>query len=105
MAHLIDKDAVVAEIEKKRDAALTRQRNLEAIGQVTVLNETLARELNRIISFINTLEVKEVDLKKDVKNWIENNQDAAGFYDNIEFAKHFFELGMRQSKNYNNNEE
>lgn len=60
MKQYIDKSAVVAEIERKRDAALTRQHNLEAIGQVTVLNETLARELSRIISFINTLEVKEV---------------------------------------------
>ena len=62
---MINKDVLVTEIEKKRDAALTRQRNLEAIGQVTVLNELIANELNRIITFINTLEVKEVDLEKE----------------------------------------
>ena len=106
MAQYIDKDALVAEIEKKRDAALTRQRNLEAIGQVTVLNETLARELSRIISFINTLEVKDVDLdfqtfakemdavfalpSTETKNTEENplNWEYA-------IAKHFFELGLK----------
>ena len=32
---------------------------------MTVLNELIANELNRIITFINTLEVKEVDLEKE----------------------------------------
>jgi hypothetical protein len=52
----------VAEIEKRRDAALTRQHHLDAIGQETVLNEMVAFELNRIISLVDTLEVKDVDL-------------------------------------------
>ena len=45
-----------------------------------------------------TLEVKEVDLKKEMENWIERNQDSAGFYDNVEFAKHFFELGLKAAQ-------
>ena len=65
---LIDKDALVSEIEKRRDAALIRQHNLEAIGQETVLNEMEANELNRIITFINTLEVKEVDSKLSLED-------------------------------------
>jgi hypothetical protein len=44
---------------------------------------------------LKDLEVKEVDLEKEIKNWIERNQDSAGFYDIIEFAKHFFELGLQ----------
>lgn len=32
MKRLTDKSALVAEIKKRRDAALMRQRNLEAIG-------------------------------------------------------------------------
>lgn len=64
---LIDKAAVVAEIERRRDAALTRQQNLEAIGQETTHNEMVASELTRIISFINTLEVKEVEEVEEVK--------------------------------------
>ena len=57
MTKYIPKSALVAEIEKRRDAALTRQHNLNAIGQETVLNEMLAYELNRIISFIDTLAI------------------------------------------------
>ena len=64
---LIDKDVLVAEIEKRRDAALIMQHNLEAIGQETVLNEMEANELNRIISFINTLEVKESLTWEDIR--------------------------------------
>ena len=58
MVQYIDKDALVAWIEKRRDAALTRQHNLEVIGQETYLNEMIANELNRVLQYINTLEVK-----------------------------------------------
>lgn len=82
---LIDKAAVVAEIEKRRDAALTRQHNLEAIGQETVLNKMIANELNRIISILDTLEVKEVqeepaseDLAKnpELSGWVARDKDG-----------------------------
>jgi hypothetical protein len=66
MEQYIPKSALVAEIERLRDGALIRQKNLESIGQETVLNDMLASELNRILSFINTLEVKEVDLEKEI---------------------------------------
>jgi hypothetical protein len=65
MVHLIDKDALVAEIERRRDDALMRQRNLETIGDESILNELIADGLNRLIAFIDTLEVKEVDLEKE----------------------------------------
>ena len=61
MAQYIDKDAVVAEIKKRIDAALFRQRTLEAIGRETIVNEMVANELTKVLKFINTLEVKEVD--------------------------------------------
>ena len=109
MVQYIDKDAVIEEIEKKRNAALTRQRNLEAIGQVTVLNETLARELNRIISFINTLEVKDVDLEKAIKDYIFALPHAKTGIPHgwkyswseeevMKIAKHFFELKLKAQK-------
>ena len=62
MEQYIPKPALVAKIERRRNAALIRQKNLEFIGQETVFNEMVANELNRILSFINTLEVKDVDL-------------------------------------------
>ena len=105
---LIDKAAVVAEIERRRDAFLMRQQNLEAIGQETVLNEMVASELNRIISSLDTLEVKEVDLEKNIndyfKDWkfddeldimVKPNNYSASFTDLKEIAKHFFELGIK----------
>jgi len=99
MAHYIDKDALVAEIERRRDAALMRQQNLEAIGQETVLNEMIAFELNRIISFIDTLEVKEVDLNKEIANQYEANYEEYLTYEEFsDIAKHFFELGLKAHK-------
>lgn len=61
MEQYISKSALIAEIERRRDAALMRQHNLEAIGQETCYNKMIANELNKIISLINTLEVKKVD--------------------------------------------
>lgn len=91
---LIDKDALVAEIEKRRDAALVRQHNLETIGQETVLNEMEANELNRIITFINTLEVKDVDLNEEIKlNY--NPVDGLEFEEYKRIAKYYFELGLK----------
>lgn len=58
MEQYIPKSALVAEIERRRDAALTRQHNLEAIGQETCHNEMIANELNRVLQYIDTLEVK-----------------------------------------------
>lgn len=52
----IDADRLIAEIEGKRDGALERQKNLEKIGQETVLNEMIVTELNRLLSFIDSLQ-------------------------------------------------
>ena len=57
--------------------------------------------------FINTLEVKEVNLEKEIE-LIKGDYEQVDVAWNNDFdfiARHFFELGMQQSKNYNNNEE
>ena len=63
---------------------------------------------------INTLEVKEVDLDFMLHEYwgvfpkicVDCLESATMTKDEmINFAKHFFELGMQQSKNYNNNGE
>ena len=60
MARYIDKSALVAEIEKRRKTnkeCMLGLRNLDYYqGKVDALNDTL--------SFIDTLEVKEVDIDK-----------------------------------------
>ena len=57
---LIDKDAVVSWVTEKREAALYRQHNLERIGQETYVNQMIADNFGRMLSFLDTLEVKEV---------------------------------------------
>ena len=56
MNKYIDADKLIAEIEKRRNNALERQKNLEKIGQETVLNEMIAFELNKILSIIDSLQ-------------------------------------------------
>ena len=56
MAHLIDKDALVAEIEKLYDEAPTWDDSRHYIGKV--------------LDIINTLEVKEVDLDKEARHYL-----------------------------------
>ena len=95
---LIDKDAVLAEIEKLKDEALE-------YGDKSrwFLVAALAKE-------INSLEVKEVDIEKEVIDWWNAHYSSkaytfegyTGHYvENstlIEIAKHFFELGLKAQK-------
>ena len=78
MAQYISKSDLVAEIEKRRNRNSKNQLNLAA-----------AFEDNYLLSFIDTLEVKEVDLESELKHLIGN----VGQCDR-NIAKHFFELGL-----------
>jgi len=92
MAHLIDKDALVAEIER---------RLWLLVPKMTFHQQRV--ELEKLISFIDTLEVKEVDLndyyhKFLEKEWFENSH-VRTVSEMIAFtAKHFFELGLKAQK-------
>jgi hypothetical protein len=99
---LIDKDALVAEINKRIiDAPVNN------IGHQRVW------AYNDVKDIIDTLEVKEVDLEKELNNFIEqqkafvkddrvveyNNGDTFNhIYDLEDIAKHFFELGLKAQK-------
>ena len=69
--------------------------------------------LEDLLDFLNTLEVKEVDLEKELENLIEKekafvtdnrevkyyNGDSFNHIYELEFiAKHFFELGLKVQK-------
>ena len=92
MAHLIDKAALVAEIERRRSKNAKNKLNLAA-----------SFEDNYLLSFIDTLEVKEVDLEKEIKDYFDNQPiitrskgvDYQLIPSGINIAKHFFELGTR----------
>jgi hypothetical protein len=102
MAQYIDKDAVITEMKR-------RISNLEQLGDRNFI-ETHFNEQFRfieayegIIDFVNTLEVKEADLKnlreeldRVVKIYNPNGDFGWGTLYNI--ALHFFELGLKTQK-------
>lgn len=68
MLHYIDKSALVAEIERRIEKIRAKQRKDMLNGQChTFVDDASVRiwELNCIKCFIDTLEVKEVDLEKE----------------------------------------
>ena len=104
---LIDKDALMVEIERRRDAALRRQHNLEAIGQENVCNEMIINELNIIISLLDTFEVEGADLDFEIKeDWLLCDKTGVDCFESmcltkdmfISLAKKYFALGLKMQK-------
>lgn len=86
---LIDKDAIVAEI-RKRLLPVIRDKHYDE------WEEGQDSERKAILAIIDSLEVKEVDLEKEVnqyfeKTWPFEEDDE----DIIAFAEYFFELGLK----------
>ena len=114
MKEYIDKSAVKAEIEKRYDEYTS-----SILKHYDAYKEAKAQELGKILTILNTLEVKEVDLEKEIKNGIDslsnlycymedlfNGNEEEGVYpipkkvknELFEFAKYFFELGLKAQK-------
>ena len=96
MAHLIDKDALVAEIESYKSAAewmLKGKTDLEHWSSQKGV-------CDKLLYFIDTLEVKEVDLDEEISfqlsNFCLSDKDKDSF---VKVAKHFFKLGLSVSNN------
>ena len=90
---LIDKDALVAEIEKCYNECLKRAK----ITDSDYWNAKADAYRNVLVSLDNTLEVKEVDLEKEYKDFVEEDPVYNKLVNGIvgkAIAKHFFELGM-----------
>ena len=91
---LIDKDAAIAEIEK-RIAEYKDMKIDSSYYEGMVASLEFFRD-----EFINTLEVKEVDLDKEVTEYL-NNFENANIGHRLSLrrcAKHFFELGLKAQK-------
>jgi len=105
MKKLIDKSALVAEIErrnvicKKVALDLRTQENKDYY-------QGKAEAYKEVLDILNTLEVKEVDLEKEMDEWRHNHfygkrddKGAAGEWltrkSQLDIAKHFFELGFK----------
>lgn len=68
MIHLIDKDAVVAEIERRKDEEIDYD---ESSGNfASYADQIHYSALDSVENFINTLEVKEVDLEKSARHYL-----------------------------------
>lgn len=95
MKELIDKSEVVAEIIKIYD------RN-RSNGYIDVCNE-----IDEILSFLDTLEIKEVGFGKELDFNAEVSQFIDTFYKNAKIghklmirrtARYFYELGLQAAK-------
>ena len=88
---LIDKDAVVAEI-RKRLLPVIRDKHYDE------WEEGQNSERIAILGILDTLEVKEVDFDAEWEKYFEHKGEMATV--NVKhLAKHFFEIGIQQSKN------
>lgn len=88
---LIDKDAALAEIEKRKSR----------ICGDDLYSEMKRGLYNSLIIYINTLEVKEVDLQSEIDRVWDNSSDnflEDGWKEFEDIAKHFFELGLKVQK-------
>ena len=89
---LIDKERVVAEIEKRFDEYTS-----DILKHYDAYKEAKAQELGKILTIINALEVKEFDLEDEIDNELDRNWYGE-YISHTKFresAKHFFELGLK----------
>lgn len=90
MAQYIDRDRVVAEID-----SIEYETNYEPFTDEVFGKRKVCKDIK---DFINTLEVKEVDLWTELSNYIEHYRNRETGYTLFGIAKHFFELGLRAQK-------
>ena len=91
MAQYINKSAVVAKIERQILAIDKMPKITDT--QISVLSGNKVI-LTKLLSFIDTLEVKEVDFEKIWKEYFKYRGDVATV--NVKhLAKYFFELGLK----------
>lgn len=94
---LIDKDAVVAEIERLAEVKPIDEFQPQVQNKIDWLSGKLFA-INSLRVFLDTLEVKEVDLEKEYKEYVEEDPVYNKLVNGIvgkAIAKHFFELGLR----------
>ena len=106
MAQYIDKAAVVAEIEKRKTEINVGGFKSWQEHQCDNCTLSMYDEMKEIL---NTLEVKEVDLESEVKEYVDANFTSVEepdlsfttvmqLDDMIEFAEFFYRLGLMQRK-------
>ena len=103
MTQYIDKSALVAEIKRRK--GINEKAYMQAFLNSNDKRDSFGYKVQEdidILSSINTLEVKEVDLEKEIDKWY--NNEASKEFENVLYkdiekcAKHFFELGLKTQK-------
>lgn len=92
---LIDKDALVAEIERLKNI-YNDEDDIHDVAKYNILID--------ILDFLDTLEVKEVDVNKEISQFIAANFEKAKIGHKISLrrtARHFFELGLKEKQENN----
>jgi hypothetical protein len=91
MEQYIKKSAIVAEIER-----IEYETNYEPFTDEVLGKRKVCKDIK---DSIDTFEVKEVDLEKEIHLWMEANTCGGYCSANIrETAEHFFELGLKAGK-------
>lgn len=97
MAQYIDKSALVAEIEKRIDRNNERAASYSSNSEHDYLCRVKEKVYKSLLSFVDTLEVKKVDINKEISQFIDTNFEKATIGHKLSLrrvAKHFFELGL-----------
>ena len=108
MKRLIDKDALIAEIENIIADETESIKSFEHRKNVSEMQKTNARigVLMHIRSLLDTLETKDVDLEKEIKDYFDSQPiitrskgvDYRLIPTGVDIAKHFYELGLKARK-------
>jgi len=104
MTHLIDKAALVAEIEKRK--AINEKSYMQAFLNSNDNRDSFGYKVQEdidILSLLDTIDVKEVDLEKYYheflqKEWFGKNCGRTVSEMMAFTAKHFFELGRKAAQ-------
>ena len=102
MTKYIDKSTLVAEIEKRIKETETMQPKFDQFwaGQISAFKGIL-----KILDTLEVKEVKDVDLEKEYKDFVEEDPVYNKLVNGIvgkAIAKHFFELGLTASNKAQN---
>ena len=92
MEQYIPKSALVAEMNKLKNISLeygytTEQRIVADVGKDLTLKG--------LLDYTDTLEVKEVDLEKEMDKYFNEHDEEFCREEYLDYAKHFFELGIK----------
>lgn len=101
MAQYIDKDAVVAEIKERINKNNERAASYSSDSEHDYFYRVKEDVYKDLLYFLKHLEVKEVDLDKEVERFVKSEefQKASGTIKVTNLlAKHFFELGLKAQK-------